>query len=101
MKTDNVLVQELLKLNALYRASAASLNTLASRSETLVEHMQSELPTQDFACAMNCVYLFEEINALVLDENRQPTYAEQEAIKNELALLEKIIARNFEEDEIE
>ena len=101
MKTDNILVQELLKLGASYRAGAVGLNTLAFRSETYIEYLQSELPTEDFACAMNCAYLIEEINAVVLDENRRPTQEEQDAINKELTLLEKIIARNCEEGENE
>jgi hypothetical protein len=101
MKTDNILIQELIKLNASYRARAVHLNTLASHSETLLEKMQSALPDEDFARAMNCVYLIEEINAIVLDESRQPTHAEQKAIENEMAILEKIIGRNCETDGIE
>lgn len=101
MKNDNILVQELLKLGVSYRAGAVELNTVSFRSEAYIKHLQSELPAEDFASAIKCAYLIEEINAVVLDQNRPLTQEEQDAINEELRLIEKIIARNCEEGENE
>lgn len=87
------LLQELATLSAGYRAGSVPLPRLASRAEVLVEEMHTLLPAEDFARAMNCVYLVEEINAVVLDERRSPTESEKEAIERDLSLLERLISK--------
>jgi hypothetical protein len=101
MNAENILVQELFRLCVSYLAGTVRLHSLASRSETLVGQMQAVLPPQDFACAMNCVYLFEEINALVLDENRLPTQEEDDSIRDQLNRLENILADISKKEKIE
>lgn len=90
MNTTSPLVLEILGLCSQYREESVLLATLASRSETLVEQMRSELSSEDFLHAMNRVYLIEEINALCLDENRNPTREEKNAIFADLDALERI-----------
>lgn len=92
MEAPTRLVQELSALCAAYRAGAIRLPSLASRVEILVESMHAHLPGEDFARAMNFVYLIEEINAVVLDENRPLNTPEKEAIENDLSLLEKLVS---------
>jgi len=90
LKNDE-LIREISALSASYRAGSAELDSLSYRAELLVEQMRACLSDDGFSRAMNCVYIIEEINALVLDENRQITQSEQGEIESQLALLEKLV----------
>lgn len=91
MDNDTLLTRELLALAASYRGGCIGLPTLASRAETLVEQMSDQLPTEVFSVAMNCVYLIEEINAIILDENRPITDGERGMIDRQLESLTELI----------
>ena len=93
METRERLVRELAAISAAYRAGSVHLSSLASRVEFLIEQMRVHLSAQDFAHTMNCVYRIEEINAVILDEQRQLTQSENQAIENDISLLENLISR--------
>jgi len=54
--------------------------------------MRPHLLADTFLKAMNCVYLIEDINALVMDENRQITAVERHDIHAQLSILENLLA---------
>jgi hypothetical protein len=89
--SENSLSHALLALIASYREGSTRLHSLAAGIETLVERMQSSLSAEDFGRAMNCFYLIEDVNALTLDEGRQPTQVEQDSIHRQLNLLEALV----------
>ena len=91
MDNDTLLTRELHALAASYRGGCIGLPTLASRAESLVEQMCDQLPTAVFSGAMNCVYLIEEINAIILDENRPITDGERGMIDQQLETLTELI----------
>lgn len=93
MENCNSLTRELIDLILSYRVGTTELNSLSFKSEVLVEKLRLCLLAEDFSRAMNCVYVIEEINAVVLDENRQPKQPEQDEIERQLALLEKLVSR--------
>lgn len=92
MKTNQLLSDELHKLLASYRGGLSDLAHLSQRAETLIEEIRPHLSADTFSQAMNCVYLIEEINALVLDESRRVTDSEQNEIHTQLTILESILA---------
>jgi hypothetical protein len=92
LKTNQLLSDELHKLLASYRGGTSDLARLSQRAETLIEEIRPHLSTDTFSQAMNCVYLIEEINALVLDESRRVTDSEQHEIHTQLTILESILA---------
>ena len=91
MDNDTLLTREFLALAASYRGGRVGLAPLASRAESLVEQMCDQLPTDVFSSAMNCVYLIEEINAIILDENRPITDGERGMIDRQLQSLTELI----------
>ena len=92
MANDSLLVQQLRDLISRYRRGAANLNSLSFKSELLVEEMRACLSPSGHSEAMNCVYVIEEINAVVLDENRSVSQEELAEIERRLALLEKLVS---------
>jgi hypothetical protein len=86
--------QELQNLITSYRNGSSDLAHLSQRIEILIEAMQSTLPISTFSKAMNCVYLIEDINALVLDEKRPITEVEQHEIHAKLLLIESHLLLN-------
>lgn len=91
LENDNLRIQQLLDLICSYQIGSTELNSLCFKSELMVEEMHPRLPSGDFSKAMNCVYVLEEINALILDEARPVTQAEHTEIESQLALLKKLI----------
>lgn len=77
-----------------YYDGSSDLAHLSQRAETLIEAMRHHLPADNFLKAMNCVYLIEDINALVMDENRKITTVEQHDINAQLSILENLLAKN-------
>lgn len=75
-----------------YAANEISLNALVQRSEALLEQSKSVLAPGTHQRAMNCIYVVEEINALVLDEGRLMRDDEQARVKSELQRLSSLIA---------
>lgn len=92
MDNDTSLARELLALAASYRGGCSSLPALASRAETLIEQMRGHLPADVFSGAMNSVCLIEEINAVILDENRPLTDGERAMIDRQLDCLVELIS---------
>lgn len=91
MKKEKLSTQELCDLIFSYQIGSTDLNFLCFESELLVEEMRPHLSSGDFSSFMNCVYVLEEINALILDEARSLTYAENAEIEGQLALLKKLV----------
>ena len=91
LKTYQSLAEEFHKLIASYRSGLTDLAHLSQRSETLIEAMCPNLTTDTFSQAMNCVYLIEDVNALVLDEGRRVTDTEQSEINAQLKALEHFL----------
>jgi hypothetical protein len=75
-----------------YLASAISLNALVHRGEALLEQGKSVLPPEKHQRAMNCVYVLEEINALMLDEGRLMRADERLRVAAELRMLSSLVA---------
>ncbi len=92
MENDGLILQQLHDLISCYRKGAVELSSLSFKSEVLVEKMRPWLPSGAHSEAMNCVYVVEEINAVVLDENRNVTKEEVAEIERRLVLFEKLIA---------
>jgi hypothetical protein len=92
LRNNQLLTGELHKLIASYRDGSSDLAHLSQRAETLIEETRPNLLADNFSQAMNCVYLIEEINALVLDESRQVTDIEQRDICTQLTILENLFA---------
>lgn len=92
LKTNQFLTEELRKLIASYRGGSSDLAHLSQRAETLIEEIRPNLLGDTFSQAMNCVYLIEEINALVMDEGRPITDTEQHDIGTQLSILENLLA---------
>lgn len=74
-------------LESQYLANEISLNALVHRCEALLDETRSALPPDTHKRAMNCVYILEEINALVLDEGRSMRDEERVRVKAELETL--------------
>ena len=91
MRTLDEQREALRTLIATYRRGEASLNTLASQSESLLSEVGMHLGEGILQKAMNCAYIIEEINALVLDENRTPNASERLQIEKEIERLLALI----------
>jgi hypothetical protein len=91
MKIDSSPSENFAALLAEYRAGSVSLPSLALKIESLTQLFRESVSDDDFARAMNSVYLIEDINAVALDERRQLTQSENEAIKKELSSLERLL----------
>jgi hypothetical protein len=92
LKNNQLLTDELHRLIASYRGGSSDLAHLSQRAETLIEETRPNLLADTFSQAMNCVYLIEEINALILDESRRVTDTEQHDIHTQLTILENLFA---------
>lgn len=92
MKKNQLLSEELHRLIVSYHDGSSDLAHLSQRTETLIEAMRPHLLADTFLKAMNCVYLIEDINALVIDENRQITAVERHDIHAQLSILENLLA---------
>ena len=90
MKTTQSLSEDLHRLIASYHEGSSDLAHLSQRAETLIEAMRPNLQADAFSMAMNSVYLIEDINALVMDESREVTVVEQQAIHAQLSVLENL-----------
>ena len=90
MKKDNLPTEELFDLISSYQIGSTDLNSLCFKSELIVEEMRPRLSSWDYSSFMNCVYILEEINALILDEARSLTHAENTEIESQLTLLKKL-----------
>jgi hypothetical protein len=75
-----------------YLAGAISLNALVLRVEALLEQGKSVMFPAAHQRAMNCVYVLEEINALVLDEGRSIEADERLRVAAELRMLTSLVA---------
>lgn len=94
LKTYQSLAEELRKLITTYRSGSSDLAHLSQRSETLIEAIRPHLTADMFSQAINYVYLIEEMNALVLDENRRVTDMEQHEIFTQLIKIENLLLQN-------
>lgn len=75
-----------------YLANSVSLNSLVHRTEALLEQCKSRLTPDKYLSGMNCVYIIEEINALVLDEGRPLRVDERLNVVAELQKLSTLVA---------
>lgn len=76
----------------MYRDGLINLAVFSQKAETLIEKTQPSFSPTVFLKAMNCVYLIEEVNALVSDENRTLSEIEQHDINTQLVVLESLFA---------
>ena len=70
-----------------YLAGRISLDTLVQRCEALLGQSESVLSPETYQHAMNCIYLLEDINAVVLDESRSVSERERLSVESELQKL--------------
>lgn len=70
-----------------YLATEISLNAFVHRSEATLEQGKSALPLENHKWAMNCIYILEEISALLLDEGRAMRADERSRVTTELERL--------------
>ena len=91
MKDSTDLIVSVSALETQYLTSANSLNSLVQRGEALLEQGKSALNPQRHQRAMNCIYVLEEINALVLDEGRSISTDERLRVAAELQKLVSLV----------
>lgn len=91
MRTFDEQREALRTIIATYRSGEESLNALATQSEGILSAMGVHLGEALLQRAMNCAYIIEEINAVVLDENRSPNVSERLQIENEIERLLALI----------
>ncbi|QNP59931.1 hypothetical protein [Paenacidovorax monticola] len=96
-----MLAQQLLDLISSYQIGSIELNSLCFKSELIMEGMRSYLSSEIFSKAINCVYVLEEINALILDEARQLTQAERTEVEGQLNLLKHCLRQKPNQSQIE
>lgn len=92
MEDSTSLTESVRALEDQYLASGISLNALVHRGEALLEQGKSVLPPEKHQRAMNCIYVLEEINALVLDEGRSMSADERLRVGAELQKLASLVA---------
>jgi hypothetical protein len=90
MSKNNPLFGEFERLVLQYRNGNTNLSILASRSESIVESLRVDLKPSDYSKVMNSIYLIEEINALALDEDREPLAVELDSVAAEIKKIEGV-----------
>ena len=96
MKSNDLRTHQLLDLISSYQTGSTEFSSLCFKSELMLEDMRLNMSGNEYARAINCVYVLEEINALILDETRPASQAERAEIENQLVLLEKIVTQKNE-----
>jgi hypothetical protein len=84
MGNPQMLNESLRDLQVQYLAGRLSLNALVHQCEAFLQQFESFLPPNKHQLAANCVYLLEDINALVLDEARSIRDDERLTVESEL-----------------
>lgn len=91
MRDSSNIAESVRMLEAQYLAGGITLNALAHRAEVLLEQARSALSPEKHQQAMNCAYVIEEINALVLDEGRAMSAGERLRLTIELQKLSSLM----------
>ena len=94
MTNARTLSASLQALEASYLTGDIPLNAVVHRAEALLEEGKAMLTPDAFLRAMNCVYLIEDVNALVLDEGRPLKEGERASIATELGRLVASVAES-------
>ena len=92
LKSTQMLINELFVTISSYEQEAVDLDDLCFKAEVYLERLQEFLPAAAVSEALNCVYLLEEINAVVLSEVRQINAAESKEIEKQLERLRSELA---------
>lgn len=92
MEGNTSIAESVSAIESQYLANGISLNTLVHRCEAVLDQSRSVLPPAVHQRAMNCIYVIEEINALILDEGRSLRDDECARVKLELQRLSSLVA---------